>query len=259
MKRGSMPWDKRIRATEIVIPYDTLSLKAQEIIGDPKINSYSSLKKHADERERGGLKRYTDSINEERIFRKGYDLLFLGSLAASAAATHSLRNPEKLAGQFIGGTLSTASAGARTLLAHAVQKRHDDLISAMQKYGIVQTRFEENFPQEWINPTSVKKTHPIFYVDFKGNLHFLKESRIEYARHAFQKTWMGKIGWNPWNWRTYLRPPEVPESAVKWGKRKAMQWAQALTPKPAFAMRSAKGANHREIPPPTKPKRFFAK
>lgn len=134
---------------------------------------------------------------------------------------------------------------ARAAIAESIQDRHEDLVNAMKKFGILQTKFEGNYPRDWINPTTVANTHPIVYVKGNGDLVFLRATRAEYARYVFQKSFARKLGLNPWRWRAYLEPPTAPKSVREWAKEHAAKWAEAVTlprRKPAFGTVKAASA-----------------
>lgn len=105
----------------------------------------------------------------------------------------------------------------------------------MKKFGILKPSFENNYPKDWINPTIVEKTHPVFHVKANGDLVFHRPTRIEYARMMFQKRFPGKLGLQPWRWRAYLKKPEAPEKIRDWAKRQADKWAKKYMPKPVPA------------------------
>lgn len=215
-----MPWDKRLHSKEIVVPYDELDLHLQKLIGDPKLSSFMSLGKSLSET------RNSRSIKTERTLRG------LMELQTLAYGTHAIITKGR---DSFDKAIIPISILLRTNFARQVQKKHLELADAMRKHGIIQTRFENKYPIEWINPTIVAETHPIFYVDRKGNAHFLKESRAEYARYSYQKAWAGKMGLNMWRWRAYLRKPEAPESVKQWAQKKAKQWAKQLKPSTQYA------------------------
>jgi hypothetical protein len=88
------------------------------------------------------------------------------------------------------------------------------------KFGLLDTKVEHLYPKDWIKPTEVAKTHPIFYIDLNGNLVILQNSRLEYYRYAYQKSFPGKFGLQPWLWRSYFEPPQAPESVKQWTRNK---------------------------------------
>lgn len=104
----------------------------------------------------------------------------------------------------------------------------------MKKFGILQTKFEEIYPQGWINPTIVANTHPVFHVKGNGDLVFHRPTRVEYARMKFQEKLPGRLGFQPWRWRAYLQKPEAPEPVKAWAASKVREWAQTLRPVPAL-------------------------
>ena len=201
-----MPWDKRLRKKEIIIPYEHLTSQAQKIIGQES------------------------SIKEWRANRGFAELGVVGN------ATYKGGLP-----------FSGASFLLRTIAAHYVQNRHRELVEDLNEHGIFRDKFSNAYPDGWLNPTTVAETHPVFFVDARGNLHFLKDSRTEYARHVFQKMWAGKIGLNMWRWRVYLRPPKVPESVVSWAKNKAKTWARAMAPSHALVPVGAKSFVNKKL------------
>jgi len=148
--------------------------------------------------------------------------------------------------------LGSAAAAGRAVIAKTIQSKHKDLVKAMKESGILQTKFEGNYPRDWINPTIVANTHPVFFVNWKGDLIFPKMTRTEYARYVFQQKWPGKLGLNLWRWRAYLEPPKAPKTVREWAAEKAAQWAAVLKPRPvpAFGLAKARTA----IPERTKAK-----
>jgi len=77
----------------------------------------------------------------------------------------------------------------------------------------------------------VGKTHPVFYVGLNGDIHFLSNSRMEYALYKFQQAKAGRLGLNPWMFRGYLSPPTAPEKVRSWARRKVIEWERM---KPAW-------------------------
>jgi hypothetical protein len=133
------------------------------------------------------------------------------------------------------------SLGARTAVAKAIQKRHHELVEKMKHVEMLQRPFEAGYPKGWISANSAAKTHPVFYVKRNGDLVFLKPTRAEYYRYAFQKSFSGKIGLNPWRWRAYIRKPEAPEPVNALAQKWAKNLAKSLAPKrkPAFGIASS--------------------
>ena len=114
---------------------------------------------------------------------------------------------------------------ARTIFAKIIQRKHNDLVKEMKNGGIIQPgRIESKYPEGWLNPSVVAKTHPVFYVKRNGDLIFPRMTRTEYARYVFQKRLPGKLGLNPWRWRAYLKPPERPEKVTAFVNAKIKEW-----------------------------------
>ena len=164
--------------------------------------------------------------------------LLLGLVGLSALPHKVLSSTEgrNMMGLTSGGLILASSL--RLLLAKTIQRKHKQLIKSMKRFGILQPCFEGNYPGDWINPAIVANSHPVFYVNAKGDMVFLRSNRWEYARYVFQKSFAGKIGLNLWRWRGYLEPPKAPQPVREWAKEKALEWAGALkrVPKrrPAF-------------------------
>jgi len=160
------------------------------------------------------------------------------SLLAGIGFLSGCPGPKLPSDNLHGVTAALAGSSLRTWAAKLVQKRYIGLIKSMNQSGILQTKFEGNYPRDWINPTIIANSHPVFYVNAKGDMVFLRNNRWEYARYVFQKSFAGKIGLNLWRWRGYLEPPKAPQPVREWAKEKALEWAGALVPKrkPAFGM-----------------------
>ena len=120
----------------------------------------------------------------------------------------------------------------RHRLVKEVQSRHKDLLESINKYGLLQTTHERNYPRDWIKPDIVEQTHPIFYVKGNGDLVFIPRGRtMEYYRMLFQKSKMGKLGLNAWRWRVYLKPITAPQKVREWARSKLnLQLARVPTP-----------------------------
>lgn len=67
-----------------------------------------------------------------------------------------------------------------------------------------------------------------------GNLIFLKSTRAEYYRFLFQKSILGKLGYNTWWLRGYLEPPKAPESVKKWAREKLREAIARARIRPAL-------------------------
>lgn len=137
-------------------------------------------------------------------------------------------------------------------IAPIIRRIHRDIAASMQQGVIVQSH-ETHYPKGWISPGAISVTHPIFYVSPKGNLVFVKETRGEYLRFkAQEKLWVRAIGIHPWFWRSYLRPPKVPESMKAWAKKKIASWKERMPkleprwrPRPALRLAPARAPRSR--------------
>ena len=102
------------------------------------------------------------------------------------------------------------------------------------------------------------ETHPIFYVDLKGNLVFVKESRSESIRYELQQSITKKafgvkfdlnlvkiFGLQPWLWRGYLRPPVVPEKIKSLVAHRLMRALKRRRTAPALMKTNFRGLNGR--------------
>lgn len=104
----------------------------------------------------------------------------------------------------------------------SVRQLHDDFMEAMNKYGVLNTARERNYPRGWMNPATIMRTHPIFFLTPRG-ITFVRESKMEYMRYRTQRSIIGKAGLNPWFWRAYLRPPTAPKAWQKEAKTRIEQ------------------------------------
>lgn len=159
------------------------------------------------------------SIRRHRTLRAAYDFGIAGLVAGTIAHTiNGTANPIST-GVNTGGFF--LAAVIRTGLAHQIQEKHEKLKEQMNKYGILQTQHEHNYPFSWFNPTKVAETHPVFYVKGNGDIVFKKNSRPEYLRYlAQQKKVISVPGIQPWRWRAYLEPPTAPAKVREWARAK---------------------------------------
>ncbi|HIH15900.1 MAG TPA: hypothetical protein HA252_00660 [Candidatus Diapherotrites archaeon] len=123
---------------------------------------------------------------------------------------------------FMASTAGMFAANTRTKVAEAIQEAYAHASHIMGHAGILDTKFEGHYPRDWMHPGVVANYHPIFFVDGKGNLHFLRQNkRGEAFRHRWQQTKPGKLGFTAWRWRGYLRPPKFPAKEVSLARRLA--------------------------------------
>ncbi len=221
--------EKPLKKESLIIKFQHLNPALQEMIGRP--NKKETLKKI--------ILMENPTIRDKRrgrVIAEGSGLLCLPAISSPLAVYSSVG-------------IGLAATG-RTFFAKAIQKQHKELVSKMKKFGLLQTKFEGNYPRDWINPATVARTHPVFFVNYKGDLIFPKMTRTEYARYVFQKRFPGKLGLNPWRWRAYLEPPERPEKVSEFVKAKIRQWLAVAKPRPAYGLAKARAkARHGKARP----------
>ncbi|MBU1197278.1 hypothetical protein KJ765_02075 [Candidatus Micrarchaeota archaeon] len=102
---------------------------------------------------------------------------------------------------------------------------HKQLVRVMERGGVLNTAYEGNYQEGWMNPATIAKTHPIFHVAPNGDIIFHKETRSEYLKWQTQRKLKTSVAW--W-WREYLRPPTVPQTVKEWAKQRAAVLAEKL-------------------------------
>lgn len=221
---------ENLQEKSITIEFSHLNPILREIIGtsSPKDIATEFL---------GGNSRTIKASRRWRAFSETFTLInALNLVSWSTAGSQHGFSREAQAASAAGMAIS---AIGRTVMAKAIQRKHGELATAMKEFGIMQTRFEGNYPKGWINPAIVANTHPSFYVKANGDLVFPSQTRIEYARYVFQKKFPGKMGLNPWRWRAYLEKPEAPAKVKDIVNAKIGEWIAATRRKPAFGMAMA--------------------
>lgn len=108
--------------------------------------------------------------------------------------------------------MGSGHAAIRQITVKKIQKKHVELEKKMKMFGILQTKFEKEYPSDWLNPTIVADTHPIFSVQANGDIIFRRATPKEMSLLKAQEKWVGKAGLNVWRWRGVLRRPEAPET-----------------------------------------------
>jgi hypothetical protein len=121
----------------------------------------------------------------------------------------------------------TGAITSNPLIASLIQKVYSEIDFSQPIFSVAH---EHKYPEGWISAARIKETHPIFYIDMKGNFVFLKPSRMEYYRYLFQKSVLGKLGYNTWWLRGYLEPPKAPESVKKWAQEKVKKMMERMKP-----------------------------
>lgn len=180
--------------------------------------------------------RFVRGLSELSLLNLSFAMNVIIANNRGQLSSSELRSAYKL---FLLGGVPMATL--RTVLAKDIQKKHQKLVESMKGVGILKPgRIESKYPEGWLNPSTVAKTHPVFYVKGNGDLIFPKMTRTEYARFVFQKRWPGKLGLNPWRWRAYLESPERPEKVTDFVNAKIRQWLATMRPKPAFGIATAR-------------------
>ena len=199
---------------EIIVPYNTLAPELQAIIGNPKrmklsypVEAFNKILSKSG---------FQNSIIMARTFR--------GIAEINAAAFILLSLTPKSQALNLRLT-SGAMLALRIAVVKIVQRKHEELLSTIKKVGIIKQGAHAKY-SAFADINELEKTHPIFFVDAKGNLHFLKETKTECARSIFQKKWAGRIGLNMWRWRVYLHEPQPTQSLNAWAKETAQAWAK---------------------------------
>ncbi len=215
------------REQSITIKFSHLNQKLREIIGtsNPKDIATEFATGHF-----GTLRanRRLRAWSEAFTLINAFNLVQWSTIGSHGSASRQF--------QGIAATGTALSVLSRTMAARAVQKKHRELAAAMKEFGIMQTKFEGDYPRDWINPTIVAKTHPTFYVKANGDVVFPSQTRIEYARYVFQKKFPGKIGLNPWRWRAYLEKPKAPAKVADIVSAKIGEWLALAKRRPAFGI-----------------------
>lgn len=161
-KRGEM-----LEQTEIKIPFEHLSPAAQAIIGEKK----------------------PGTIKTARMFRAVSELIVPFATAGGLAIHQAINTGKRLgAGAIVGSVLGSLAVlvAYRSKHSKMIQQAHEELKRAINKHGVLHTSFEGHYPFNWINPTQIARTHPVFYVTGRGDVVFKKNTRLEYMRHLDQ-------------------------------------------------------------------------
>ncbi len=201
VKRGELK-----EKNSVTVKFEHLHPRVQELIKSADTTGSREYFKNISRMLNG--KPMTPSIRMHRINRSIADY---GLVVNSLASVSTMLMAPSIA----------VGAAARSLVANSVQKKHEELKEYMNKFGILQTQHEHNYPFSWFNPTIVAKTHPVFYVKGNGDVVFRRSTRTEYLRYLAQKKKLvSGLGLNPWRWRAYLAPPTAPEKVKVWAKAK---------------------------------------
>ena len=159
--------EKPLKKESLIIKFQHLNPVLQEIIG-----SKARLKDIL-------LGASSSTIRSERRLRaltEGETLLLL------LFAVNEIKKRDMREAKFLSGA-AVATALSRIWFAKMIQRKHRGLVKSMKEFGILRPgRIESKYPEGWLNPSIVAKTHPTFYVNWRGDLIFPKMTRTEYAR-----------------------------------------------------------------------------
>ncbi|MDO8537786.1 MAG: hypothetical protein Q7S21_02775 [archaeon] len=205
----------------VEIKFDDLSPMIQNLInGDSPIKS--PLIGH----------RYT---NLKKIRRNKFISKISGIIGAGMFA-YALIKPGAQEGlSFVGGAMQGFGWTNRFIEFVFLKNLHKQLAQNM-KHGVFVPSAEKHYPDGWINPSIVGKTHPIFFVKGNGNIVFVKPTHDEYFRWKYQQhKVLGGLGLVAWRWRQEIAPPVVPVKVREWAKvriAKIAEKARELIPQP---------------------------
>jgi hypothetical protein len=181
-----------VNRDSVVVPYAHLHPEIKRIIGEPLPRAASS--------ERDTIR----TMRRIRAISEGTTVLGL-FLALKGAYP-------------IAGASTLPAAVTRTAASKAIQELHEQLVTAIKRYGLIDRRYASRYPSEWRSLATIARTHPIFYVNRKGDLVFKRASEREYFYYLAQKRCPGKFGLHPWRWRVYIGPLHVPDDVRKRAK-----------------------------------------
>lgn len=178
-----------------------------------------------------------------RSFRGMHDLTTPLTAIAGVGASMSKQavSSASLAGSHL------VSVWMRTWVARLIQRKHEEIAESMKKFGVLVVKAERNYPPDWLNPTIVAQTHPIFSVTRNGDIIFRRVTPLEFKLLKAQEGWRGKAGLNIsgdprkliWRWRGTLRKPLAPEVERKRVSERIREWTTKWKPvrarKPALS------------------------
>lgn len=174
------------------------------------------------------------TLRRERSIAEGATAGYavLGAMAAYKASTNpGVRNTASTVSA-VGGLGSLFGLAIRQGTVEVIQKRHQEIAEYMDKYGVLQTHSEKEYPPGWLNPTMVAETHPIFSVQGNGDIIFRRVTRKEFWLLKRQEKWIGKAGVNLWRWRGTLRKPLAPEVERQKTWERVRKAVRRLAPSP---------------------------
>jgi len=223
--------NKKKQSSDVVIKFEHLNPRVQKLIWDYeplKIQEILAI---------NPSKKTIKGARRLRGFLESTTSLSALILAGTQVGAYKLQSP---ASSTMFKIAITTGVLGRGITAHNIKKLHTKLVDSIKKNGLLQTRFEGHYPEDWINPVIVSKTHPSFHVKGNGDIVFHKTTRTEYFRIKFQERF--KVA--GWRWRVCLAPPVAPQTVRAWTKQKLAEIARNLprvkparkpVPAPAFS------------------------
>ncbi len=210
----------------IVVRFEHLPARVQQVIGTGKLENVAG--------EWLPLFGQKPSIQGARKLKAidGTLAAMSGSVVANTLLNQATGKAISLEEAIGGGTTFGFFARGRGVQNTLMKIAHKELLDAMRFFGAINPNHEVAYPKNWINPADIARTHPIVYVNRKGDLVFLKNSRAEYYRFKYQQ----KFGRSMWRWRGYLAPPAAPEKVKDWAKAQLEKVGRKLNeyvPRPA--------------------------
>ena len=132
-----------------------------------------------------------------------------------------------------GGGLALLLAGKeRQNYVNQLAEIHGAILSRMRKHGAIIASAVQNYSWNSGNIDRIANSHPIFYIKGNGNIVFVKRTKFEYLRWAYQQhEFFGKAGLIAWRFRQPIRKFTPLPREEEWVKQKIMrslQWAKIV-------------------------------
>jgi hypothetical protein len=231
-KKGGMP-------TDITVKFEHLNPKVQEIIWKYEQTTLEeTATKHPLKIGVNELKKHFNynTIKGSRRMRGAAELVVGINVLGVFLQKGRAFNANLFSANLTGGVLGAAGS---VVFAAMIKYLHTKLVDSIKEKGLLQTRFEGKYPQDWINATSIAKTHPSFHVKANGDIVFHRTTRMEYFRIKFQERF--KVA--GWRWRALLGPPLAPKKVRDLVKAQIQKIAKKIpktAPKPIPAPAAAR-------------------